>query len=149
MLSCLITNIQHVCDIVEYPQICSKMGWPHEYPNFGIGWGHLTSTDLAHWVEQPVALVPPFVDIAANLTQAQTNYPNKISSGYFTGSAQILNGTPSLLFPAVFRGPAVETEFPNCTIGNKSFPWTDPGKPDDSPCFFDLQLAVPTNLSDP
>eukprot|EP01046_Picozoa_sp_COSAG06_P063644 COSAG06_NODE_14871_length_1118_cov_2.004907_1_plen_291_part_10 len=120
-------------------------GWPR-LPNGGpaesrgIGWGHLTSTDLAHWVEQPPALAPPFLDIRSATLQP----PGAIAQNYFTGSATVVNGQPRLLFPTVYSQPNVTQYFPDCTVGNKSFPWSN-----DTACWFDLQMAVPSNLSDP
>jgi sucrose-6-phosphate hydrolase SacC (GH32 family) len=120
-------------------------GWPR-LPNGGpaesrgIGWGHLTSTDLAHWVEQPPALAPPFLDIRSATLQP----PGAIAQNYFTGSATVVNGQPRLLFPTVYSQPNVTQYFPDCTVGNKSFPWSN-----DTACWCDLQMAVPSNLSDP
>ena len=97
---------------------CCRMGWPPLKPggtscaSQGVGWAHLTSVDAVHWKEQPVALAPPFVDIAARTTQAELGYQDFVTTGYFTGSAQIVNGQPRLLFPAVFRAPNVTAEFP-------------------------------------
>ena len=96
---------------------CCRMGWPPLNPGApcasrGVGWGHLTSVDAVHWKEQPVALAPPFVDIALHKTQVEQGYAGFITTGYFTGSAQVVNGQPRLLFPAVFRRPNVTAEFP-------------------------------------
>lgn len=51
---------------------------------FGVQtWGHVISRDLAHWKTLPTALVP------------DTPYDE---SGCFSGSATIVNGTPTLLY---------------------------------------------------
>ena len=51
---------------------------------FGVQtWGHVISRDLAHWKTLPTALVP------------DTVYDE---SGCFSGSATIVNGTPTLLY---------------------------------------------------
>ena len=143
--------MQHACGggptAARVDAACKRMGWPESRPggpstSTGVGWGHLTSTDGAHWTEQPVALAPPFVDIGAKKTQAEQGYAGFDVTGYFTGSAQLVNGEPRILFPAVFRAPNITAEFPNCMAGNV------PGR-QNVDCFFDIQLAVPKNLSDP
>jgi len=60
-------------------------------PNFGCcaaiwgppSWGHVVSSDLAHWQWLPIALEP------------DTTYDN---NGVFSGSATVVNGTPILLY---------------------------------------------------
>ena len=59
-----------------------------------------------------MALAPPFVDIALRKTQADQGYAGFVPTGYFSGSAQVVNGQPRLLFPAVFRAPNVTAEVP-------------------------------------
>ena len=88
------------------------------------GAGHLTSVDAVHWKEQPVALAPPFVDLSLRKTQAEQGYPGFVSTGYFTGSAQVVNGQPRLLFPAVFRAPNVTAEFPVSVVLSLAFSCT-------------------------
>lgn len=46
-------------------------------------WGHVVSSDLAHWQQLPIALQP------------DTVYDN---NGVFSGSATVVNGTPILLY---------------------------------------------------
>lgn len=46
-------------------------------------WGHVVSSNLAHWQQLPVALEP------------DTTYD---SNGVFSGSATVVNGTPILLY---------------------------------------------------
>ena len=137
--------MQHACGGGSHDRIidpiCRRMGWPGGQ-SAGVGWGHLTSLDLAAWTEQPVALAPPLVDIRTGRTQQQQGYPDMINTGYFTGSAQIVDGVPRLLFPAVFQAKNVTQMFPNCMIGNVT------GR-QNADCFFDLQMAIPKNLSDP
>lgn len=49
-------------------------------------WGHVVSSDLAHWQNLPPALVP------------DTSYDNQ---GVFSGSATVVNGTPILLYTGI------------------------------------------------
>ena len=46
-------------------------------------WGHVVSSDLAHWQQLPVALTP------------DTSYDN---NGVFSGSTTVVNGTPIILY---------------------------------------------------
>jgi beta-fructofuranosidase len=60
-----------------------------EAVTFGVQtWGHVISRDLAHWKTLPTALVP------------DTVYDE---SGCFSGSATIVNGTPTLLYTGTSR----------------------------------------------
>ena len=135
--------MQHACgggrSATRVDAVCNEMGWPLTASGLsesqGVGWGHLTSLDLATWVEQPVALAPPYVNLQTKRTQEQQGYPSYSTTGYFTGSAQVVNGQPRLLFPAVFRAPNVTAEFPSCMIGNTT------GR-QNTDCFFDLQMAI-------
>jgi hypothetical protein len=81
--------MQHACGggpAAGVDAACLKMGWPR-LPNHGpaesqgVGWGHLTSVDLASWVEQPVALAPPFVDIHTGKTQQEQGYAGYLTTG--------------------------------------------------------------------
>jgi sucrose-6-phosphate hydrolase SacC (GH32 family) len=124
--------MQHSCGSgpADMDARCCRMGWPALDPggpscaSQGVGWGHLTSVDAVHWKEQPVALAPPFVDISLRKTQAEQGYPGFVSAGYFTGSAQVVNGQPRLLFPAVFRAPHVTAEFPVSVVLSLAFSCT-------------------------
>ena len=48
-----------------------------------IHWGHATSTDLAHWQDEPVSLAPS---------------PGHDASGCFSGSFAVVNGRPTLYY---------------------------------------------------
>jgi beta-fructofuranosidase len=48
-----------------------------------IHWGHATSTDLAHWQDEPIALAPS---------------PGADAGGCFSGSFAVVNGKPTLYY---------------------------------------------------
>jgi len=122
--------MQHACGggptAARVDAACKRMGWPESRPggpstSTGVGWGHLTSTDGAHWTEQPVALAPPFVDIGAKKTQAEQGYAGFDVTGYFTGSAQLVNGEPRILFPGPRPAPgARSSSAPSAGCGSSS-----------------------------
>lgn len=51
-------------------------------------WGHVVSSDLAHWQRLPSALVP-------DMTHD--------NNGVFSGSATVVNGTPILLYTGEYH----------------------------------------------
>ena len=100
----------------DFGKICVDMGWPYAADgtqlSTGVGWGHITSTDLVRWTSRGPALAPPFVDIKANRTAQDAGFygVNDAVVGYFTGSAAIIDGVPRLLHPrALLRRARSET----------------------------------------
>ena len=78
----------------------------------GPVYGHVVSADLAHWARQPVAI---------------WNDQPYDSSAIFTGSASLVNGIPTIIYPGICSKQA----WPNCSTGVVN------------------ALAVPANRSDP
>ena len=64
-------------------------------------WGHVVSSDLAHWQQLPIALKP------------DTIYDN---NGVFSGSATVVNGTPILLYTGDPNKPRGQTSWINLMI---------------------------------
>ena len=139
---------QHSCSgSANTTTVCAKIGWPGGKTDGFIGWAHLTSTNLADWYEQPVAFAPPFADLRSNVTQYQAGFYDASEytvEGYFTGSATIVNGQPRMLIPTVVQGKQVTKMFPDCEGAGAGGEWSNTSR-----CLFDLQVAIPKNISDP
>ena len=64
---------------------------PHAAVWGDMHWGHAVSTDMVHWHHEPIALAPT------------PGGPD--SEGCFSGSAVVLNGTPTFIFTGVQNAP--------------------------------------------
>lgn len=67
---------------------------------FGITWGHITSTDMVHWEQLPVALEP------GKVSQTDDTFFRWDADGCFTGCAVAdSHGKPTILYtgPAILR----------------------------------------------
>ena len=64
---------------------------PHAAVWGDMHWGHAISTDMVHWKHEPIALAPT------------PGGPD--SEGCFSGSAVVLNGTPTFIYTGVQNAP--------------------------------------------
>ncbi len=64
---------------------------PHAAVWGDMHWGHAVSTDMVHWHHEPIALAPT------------PGGPD--SEGCFSGSAVVLNGTPTFIYTGVQNAP--------------------------------------------
>ena len=81
-------------------------------PGHGPDWGHVVSRDLIHWAHLPVAI------------WNDQPYDNE---AIFTGSANIINGVPTIMYPGLCN----KNDWPDCETGTL------------------LALAVPEDMNDP
>lgn len=84
---------------------------PHAPVHDRIHWGHATSTDLVHWTDEPVALVP--------------GESGPDSGGCWSGVLVDDGGTPTLVYSGRHRGPDGDRELPCVAVGSADLrTWT-------------------------
>lgn len=81
-------------------------------PGYGPDYGHAASRDLIHWTHLPVAI------------WNDKSYDNE---AIYTGSANIVNGVPTIIYPGLCN----DNDWPDCETGTN------------------IDIALPLDMNDP